>query len=342
MAPLTNPPLNQTAPSDDHFSTFPSTAALQLSAENIELPPSPQYEASDLPTLAAPASPPIGLESHSNGSDYFQSTTPSRARAQSPSRRVRPLSTGGIMGLPPMQRAHSSPGVDSSGRYIVPFATNRRPSSPLHSGRRRSPLRSAMEETYSNYPGISSWSGLNIEPNIPENEELEFSGDIEATQPSPIASFSNTFPRSRRRIASPLHQSASAPSLHARAVSPSLSGRTSPSPSFASQKYTYEAYPAYSFSSTSSMPSTPTSIRSRSPSISSLETIEDTPDAEEAALLEDEEAKLKGEDGELGDLRRKPSLESRASTLRSNKERKRWSVCGAERRADFSLEPIEE
>jgi hypothetical protein len=90
------------------------------------------------------------------------------------------------------------------------------------------------------------------------------------------------------------------------------------------------------------MPSTPTSLRSRSPSISSLETIEDTPDAEEAALLEDEEAKLKGEDGDLGDLPRKTSLESRASNLRSNKERKRWSVCGAERRADFSLEPIEE
>jgi hypothetical protein len=98
----------------------------------------------------------------------------------------------------------------------------------------------------------------------------------------------------------------------------------------------------YSFSSASSVPSTPTSLRSRSPSISSLETIEDTPDAEEAALLEEEEAKLKGDDGETGEPRRRSSLELRASNLRSNKERKRWSVCGAERRADFSLAPIEE
>jgi hypothetical protein len=39
---------------------------------------------------------------------------------------------------------------------------------------------------------------------------------------------------------------------------------------------------------------------------------------------------------------RRSTLEVRGSNLRSNKERKRWSVCGAERRADFSLEPIEE
>jgi hypothetical protein len=90
------------------------------------------------------------------------------------------------------------------------------------------------------------------------------------------------------------------------------------------------------------MPSTPTSFRSRSPSISSLETIEDTPDAELEA--EEEEAKMKAEDGDTSDggTRRRSSLELRGSGLRSNKERKRWSVCGAERRADFSLEPIEE
>jgi hypothetical protein len=55
-------------------------------------------------------------------------------------------------------------------------------------------------------------------------------------------------------------------------------------------------------------------------------------------MLEDEDGKQRGEDGEP----RRPSLELRGSNLRSNKERKRWSVCGAERRADFSLEPIEE
>ncbi len=86
------------------------------------------------------------------------------------------------------------------------------------------------------------------------------------------------------------------------------------------------------------MPSTPTSLRSRSPSISSLETIPDTPDAEEAARLEAEEmAKIRTAAGleELENRRRSPSFGTK-------KERKRWSVCGAERRADFSLEPIEE
>ena len=92
------------------------------------------------------------------------------------------------------------------------------------------------------------------------------------------------------------------------------------------------------------MPSTPTSLRSRSPSISSLDTIEDTPEAEEAAVHEAEEmAKLRAEESDgTADLRRRSSLDSRSGGLRSNKERKRWSVCGAERRADFSLEPIEE
>ncbi|KAG9787223.1 hypothetical protein KCU88_g2099, partial [Aureobasidium melanogenum] len=332
--PRTETPTKQMTPSDDHMSTFPSMAPLAL-PESVELPPSPQYETPELPS-----SPRVEGGSQADRAEYFSLTTPPRTRPVSPSRRVRPLSTGGGTILPPMQRAHSSPGVDSSGRYITPYATSRRPSSPLNSGRRRSPLRSAMEETYPNHSSLSSWSGLNIEPNIPENAELELAGDVEAPQPSPVASYSNTFPRSRRRI--PLHQSASAPSLHARAVSPSLSGRVSPSPSLTSQKYAYEPYPSYSYSSASSMPSTPTSFRSRSPSISSLETIEDTPDAEEAALLQDEEAKLKGEEGDMIETRRKNSMESRANNLRSNKERKRWSVCGAERRADFSLEPIEE
>ena len=61
-------------------------------------------------------------------------------------------------------------------------------------------------------------------------------------------------------------------------------------------------------------------------------------------MIEEEEARQKAEDSDGGgsEPRRRSSLELRVSSLRSNKERKRWSVCGAERRADFSLEPIEE
>lgn len=333
--------MNHSAASDLRSSSPPYISSVPVRAEDVELPPSPQDEEPEIPSSPPLlSSPPSGLYTPPTHSQQLsQNLTPSRPRAASPPRRMRPISAGGVASVPLMQRAHSSPGVDSSGRYITPYGMTRRPSSPLHSGRRRSPLRSAMEEPY---PGVPSWSGLNIEPNIPENEELELTADSDATHPSPISSFSNTFPRSRRRTNIPLHQSASAPSLHARAMSPSLSGRTSPSPSFVPQKYTNEPYPVYSFSSASSVPSTPTSLRSRSPSISSLETIEDTPDAEEAALLEEEEAKLRGEDGDTNESRRRSSLELRASGLRSNKERKRWSVCGAERRADFSLAPIEE
>lgn len=310
----------------------------QLSPRQIQLPPSPPNEqnvtpptatirpailgrTSSFPTLITPITTPVSAQ------------LPYRPRTQSPSRPA--IGTQSSGSAPLMQRAHSSPGVDSTGRYISPpYNAPRRPVSPLHAaGRRRSPMRSAMEEQY---PSTSSWIGLNIEPNIPENEELEIPED--GTYASPIPSYSNTFPRSRRRPNSPLHQSASAPSLQAKAYSPA--GSRSTSPSIAAQRYANEPYPMYSFSSASSMPSTPTSMRSRSPSISSLETIEDTPDAEEQAMLAEEEAKQKEEEG--GEGRRRSSLELRSSNLRSNKERKRWSVCGAERRADFSLEPIEE
>jgi hypothetical protein len=116
----------------------------------------------------------------------------------------------------------------------------------------------------------------------------------------------------------------------------------------AAQRYANEPYPrdhAFSFGSGSSMPSTPTSLRSRSPSISSLETIPDTPDAEEAARLEEEEymknRAASGDSDEVDgrDSRRRSSLEVRFG---AKDKRKRWSVCGAERRGDFSLEVIEE
>jgi hypothetical protein len=335
----------------------------ELSPKDIQLPPSPPVELInvelDQKKPAATYSPfdptqtpaaPRRVTSPEPTTTQGTMTTRSPAhspRNPSPSRpNLRPSYSSSAISLP-LQRAHSSPGVDSTGRFVAPG----RPSSPLgHYGRRRSPLRTSMEEPY---PGTSSWSGLNIEPNIPEHEELDISSRYlplasvsesdESSNLSPLYSLHNTFPRSRRRPHSPLHQSASAPALFTRATSPSKVPGGS-SPWFLAQKYTNEPYPSYSFSSASSMPSTPTSLRSRSPSISSLETIEDTPDAEEAARIEAEEemAKLKADEGEgSGDLRRRSSLELRRE-LRSNKERKRWSVCGAERRADFSLEPIEE
>jgi hypothetical protein len=139
-----------------------------------------------------------------------------------------------------------------------------------------------------------------------------------------------------------------------------------------------EAYPSLhhyasssSFSSLHSLPSTPTSARSRSPSISSLDTIEDAPDLESEAVEAERIQRLKlaaerqerlerGEDVDNVDVddvgsggRRRGSFEgqrsgvgfgfgrSGGSRTGSASERKRWSVCGGERRGDLlDLETI--
>ena len=323
--------------------------------EDISLPPSPLLEPDLQNSISvektrrsqAQASPRPVSPIPSLSTTYLTVQTPSRPRTQSPSSRGHMRSQSSTISsyAPPMQRAHSSPGVDTTGRVVLPLAPRRATSPSAYTGRRRSPLRATMDDSY---PGMPTWNGLNIEPNIPEHAEL----DISTTTLAPLSSFSesdlyptspstslhNTFPRARRRPTSPLHQSASAPSLHT-TVSPQLFPSTSSSPILAAQRYTNEPYPHYSFSSASSMPSTPTSLRSRSPSISSLETIPDSPDAEEAERIEAEElAKLRTAAG-LDDIESKRRSSGGFGT---KKERKRWSVCGAERRADFSLEPIEE
>lgn len=88
-------------------------------------------------------------------------------------------------------------------------------------------------------------------------------------------------------------------------------------------------------------------MRSRSPSISSLETIPDTPDAEAEAIEADRIAKLKAaadreKNGEEGTRRSSLDVPGERRTLGFGKRdsRKRWSVCGAERRGDLDLETI--
>ncbi|KAK0288960.1 hypothetical protein LTR35_003361 [Friedmanniomyces endolithicus] len=148
------------------------------------------------------------------------------------------------------------------------------------------------------------------------------------------------------------------------------------SPSLGPQRFT-ESYPTlHHYGSTSSfassVPSTPTSVRSRSrsPSISSLDTLDEAPDMESEALEADQLERLKlaaerqermerGEDlGEEegtqgGGVRRRSSLDTDGGARRSvgfgfartsggagNRERKRWSICGGERRGDLDLETI--
>ena len=274
----------------------------------------------DTPTLPLPVS-------------SLTSSLPLRPRTRSPLTRGhgRSRSSGSSLSAPQMMRAHSSP-VPNTTRPIIT-----RPSSPLGPpSRHRSPMRKPSEESFSSFSG-----GLDIDQTISENSELDITprgvADVDSSPVSPTPYPYQTFPRSRRRPVSPLHQI-----LQPGIVTNSPRNTLRPSistPSLAASQYN-ETYPTnYAFSS-GSIPSTPTSFRSRSPSISSLETIPDSPDAEEEA---ERIAKLKAaadrEDQNEEGIRRKLAVDSGGRG--SNRDnRKRWSVCGAERRGDLSLETI--
>ncbi|CAF9907396.1 MAG: hypothetical protein GOMPHAMPRED_005096 [Gomphillus americanus] len=293
----------------------------------------------------------FGLERLSLGSTRRRTTSPY-------SRHIR--SRSGSSSTPPtMTRAHSSPVVDSFG-HVRPTSPYGRPSSPHYSSvRRASPLRYSMEDS-------SSFSAIDIDETISELDELQlqprpvasFDYDPASTPLTPNSAFSSSLSRSRRTPPSPLQHFALGfgghhnlkSSLRSHASSPTLRTFTSPA---ASPRFN-EAFPSqmpYSTSSNaSSMPSTPTSFRSRSPSISSLETIPDSPDAEREAIeaLERDKgaiAKLKAAIEREGNRRGSSSETFRGrgifkdSGLSSDK-RKRWSVCGAERRSDLDLETI--
>lgn len=341
----------------------------EMQPQAIPLPPSPpvadvetSVETSGITRTISPrprtpcrASSP---DSTSTAASTSATTLPYRPRNRSPLSRghIRSQTASGSMMAPPMQRAKSSPGVES-GRLGNPSMSGPRPSSPLGpSGRRRSPLRSAPDDAYSSN---SFWDRSNLEPNIPEHAELDTTVTLRLTsstgpdedpdQLSPLPNYPYTFPRARRRPSSPLHHVSSTSSLPGLPTTPTSS---TGSPLLAAQKYANEPYPTFnpysSLSSVSSVPSTPTSFRSRSPSISSLETIPDTPDAEEAARLEAEEyaklgAVVNGEDCEVkepGELKRRSSMEMRGFGFGTRNKPKRWSVCGAERRQDLDLETI--
>ncbi|KAJ5728441.1 hypothetical protein N7493_004771 [Penicillium malachiteum] len=242
---------------------------------------------------------------------------PAPPRTRSPLARshLRSRSLVGIPGMPSMTRAYSSPGLDSRGRYI--FVNGRGvAASPVDVAKRTLPLQMRADDHIETRMGAQvTFFSTGLIANIDAS-------DIPSHR-SPALHFPLHF---QQPMGSP-------PSAH---TSPILGG-----------KYN-ESYPGQSASSTSSVPSTPTSLRSRSPSISSLETIPDIPDAEAEAVEEDDRiAQLKAAadaaDAASNNNRRRgapdaPSLSSSFSTVRGG--RKRWSVCGAERRQDLDLETI--
>ena len=273
---------------------------------------------------------------------------PLRPRNRSPYSRshLRSRSSLSSLSAPPMNRSHSSPIVETFGQVTA------RPSSPLYmSGRRQSPLRRPLEDTFSSFGG-----NLDISETISENSELDIPPrpliDTETLLNSPF-SVHHTFLRSRRRPSSPLNQI----SQNQTNVKSSTLHTSASLPALASAAKFNEPYPSNYSISSSSIPSTPTSFRSRSPSISSLETIPDSPDAEQEAQEADMIARLKAavdKETERESSRRRGSLDVPDQTsgrmmLGTNgfgqvygtrDKRKRWSVCGAERRGDLDLETI--
>lgn len=260
-------------------------------------------------------------------SKTLPTTLPLRPRNRSPYTKshIRSRSSNSPLSAPQMARSHSSPMPDAA--RTLP-STTARPSSPSRPlARRRSPLRRVPDEAYSSYGGQ-----IDIGETIAEGKELDLTPkpatDTELSQTSPVH---NTFPRCRKRPSSPLH-----PILQT-GGSPHTLRTSSSSPSLAAAQFN-EPYPSnYSYAS-SSIPSTPTSFRSRSPSISSLETIPDSPDAE---LEAENVAELKAATDKEGDFEGEEGVRRRSSLSGAMKDkRKRWSVCGAERRGDLDLETI--
>lgn len=279
---------------------------------------------------------------------------PPRNRSPFTRSHLRSRSLAEVSGVPPMTRAYSSPGLDSRGRYIFVNSGGAVPSNLVGNA--------AAKRYYTPLPLTPNYNNLearmvplNISEPISEQTEP---GDTTNSQPEPRSQspvlLPHVFPRNgRRRPSSPLQVSSTSSPSQPVGSPPS----TYSSPMLLS-KYN-ESYPGLSTPSASSMPSTPSSIRSRSPSISSLETIPDIPDAEDAAIEADRATASKAgadsadekEASNNGTRRRGTSELVNASNplnvpraasagyLRVDK-RKRWSVCGAERRQDLDLETI--
>jgi hypothetical protein len=283
--------------------------------------------------------------------DFSSYRPPPRNRSPYSRSHFRSHSSSGSLSAPPMTRAHSLPTVmHTAGQLNLSPSPQSlaSPASPLRSPQRTRSPRGIEPRTLTAGPrssgirpaSLGSFEGSPSVCDISEDAELELTPRA-GTGVSSLYSSTGSLSR-RRRPASPLHQ-VYVPFGASAASTPSVSTSGASSPLLAPAKFMNEHYP--SSLASSSVPSTPTSMRSRSPSISSLETIEDSPDAEEEAIEADRIAKLKAAaDREDGDELRRSSLDvpERGRTFGFGKRdsRKRWSVCGAERRGDLDLETI--
>ncbi|KAK4241807.1 hypothetical protein C8A03DRAFT_40773 [Achaetomium macrosporum] len=255
---------------------------------------------------------------------------PYRPRASSPlsSNHVRSRSAASL--APPMARTQSMPGTNATGHVL--YSPQLRPQSP---SRIRTP-RKPIDEAFPSSPTRVSV----LDPQRKLSERSSSPNLALGTTPS------TTMPKVRRP-SSPLCQVAHTSNGSAPSAIPTTPSSIANSPSYRPCDSFSGSYASSAIYPSSSVPSTPTSARSRSPSISSLETIPDSPDAEEAALEAERIAQLKAaaDAAEGGDSKGRTSLDMpiRGRTLTgfsSRDKRKRWSVCGAERRQDLDLETI--
>ncbi|CAK1355941.1 hypothetical protein CB0940_00388 [Cercospora beticola] len=303
---------------------------------------------------------------------YFSTASSARLaniqRNRSPYSRthLRSRSSGAALSAPTMTRAHSSPAVHSAARapdLTLPAPASLTPSSPMRSpARQRSPLRPAEETSHSSNPPQRSPSWIESARGGGAIEAIQEDSELDLTPRQTLPTYGMPFARSsslRRRPASPLHSVTNAvppTSAPSSGLENSSTSSGSNSPALGPQRFNETMPPlnhyasASSFSSLSSFPSTPTSQRSRSPSISSLDTIEDAPDMEQEAIEAERIEKLKlaaeradNSEDDDDNSRRRSSLDQPRGfgfSRGGSRERKRWSVCGGERRVDLDLDTI--
>ncbi|RKF78208.1 hypothetical protein GcM1_213031 [Golovinomyces cichoracearum] len=302
----------------------------------------------------------ISLARQTTNSSLSKSGSPSsdtQTALDSPSSASSPLQgslhlrpSNNVSQPPSMVRAQSMP-VYNSVNLMVNSPTRRSAGLRGTVPRMRSP-RKPIDEVFVGFPNLPNSS-------LPRNLDL-VSGNESPTSDTLVGSNSPTNTNNATYFRSRRPES---PRLSLQKL-PTSSSNLSPSASFTYQpsmyssrindqnynsNYCHSGSVSYPGSLSHSIPSTPTSTRSRSSSISSLETIPDSPDAEEAALIADQISDPEIDAGILDSFevpkRRilRDINSGRARVLGTGfirEKRKRWSVCGGERRGDLNLDTI--
>ncbi|KAG6019870.1 hypothetical protein E4U40_006600 [Claviceps sp. LM458 group G5] len=311
------------------------------------------FRSSPVPSLLLrskpPGIPPLQLDVARKPPTLRRSTDPSPTTPTSPSwgplstaLPYRPRTTSPLSGhtrsqsaanpISSMSRTQSLPGLGGSSSRILHSPQFRQPGSPSTSGS-PSRVRARKKSADEAFPNMSP-----IRTSVLDYDKRPLTAEEGS---SPVFG-SATVPSGRVRRPSSPFRSMPPPSPSTLSLFPST-------PTSASSFRSYDMLSMGSSGSLSSVPSTPTSARSRSPSISSLETIPDSPDAEEAALEAEKIAQLKAAADAVAETSEEAEGKGRAMdghprgrTLiyGSRDKRKRWSVCGAERRGDLDLETI--